>query len=526
MSISDPPAEVTDAAAALLPEHLQLLRTHLPVVFFTLDHDLRFIAASGRALVQWGEEEAVIGRSAAEVFGEEPDALTRLTTAAESGAESHWNGEFRGYTWEFRCAPTREGDLSGIAVNITDRRHAEGELRWRTREMAALNAITSEVGSTLEFSELLTTLRKQLADHLHILAGAVFLLDFATFEPALHSAWGVSPALLDRTTAFVATHLAVDAPALATLSGDLFHGLREGDPWQSAFCVPLLASDQMLGTLVLFGPEPLTFSRHRPSFFEMLGRQVGASLQNARVFREAQQGREQLQQLTRRIVTAQEAERQRVARELHDELGQILTCLKLSLDLAERQGIAPTVVAHHREQARQLTNELIGKVRQMSLELRSAVLDELGLLHALRSHAERFSSQTNIKVEVFESGLGGERFEPDVETAAYRIVQEALTNVARHAAGAEVRVTLERDEGSLRVRVQDNGQGFDTRRSRNLSSGLAGMRERAVAAGGTLVVQSAPGRGTLVEAWLPLAAEADPGQGVTGAEEEIGVPEN
>ncbi len=218
----------------------------------------------------------------------------------------------------------------------------------------------------------------------------------------------------------------------------------------------------------------------------------------------------QLQEYARGLLEAQETERRRVACELHDEIGQALTGLRLTLDLTRR--LPPDRLRPSLDQAQGLVQELTGKVRDLSLRLRPSMLDDLGLLPALLWHVERFAAQTRVRASLEHRGLEG-RLPTEVETAAYRIVQEALSNVARHAGvgGCAVRVWLE--EGVLRLRVEDEGRGFDARptKGRAPSTGLSGMRERATLLGGRLTVESAPGRGTRLAAELPVRWKAGDG---------------
>ncbi|MCA1664332.1 MAG: sensor histidine kinase [Myxococcales bacterium] len=195
-------------------------------------------------------------------------------------------------------------------------------------------------------------------------------------------------------------------------------------------------------------------------------------------------------------VLLEEAERRHIAKELHDEVGQSLTALKLRLQVAEA---SEQVV-----QARSLVDELLTRVSNLSLDLRPAMLDDLGLLPALVWLFERYTAQTTVKVEFAHSGLDG-RMSPIVETAAFRIVQEALTNVARHAGVPQVSVRVWRDGKSLSVQIADGGKGFDVAAAvaAGKSSGLSGMRERASALGGKMDIEST-NEGTRLTAELPL----------------------
>jgi len=211
---------------------------------------------------------------------------------------------------------------------------------------------------------------------------------------------------------------------------------------------------------------------------------------------------ERLQALSRQLVRVQDEERRNLARELHDEIGQSLTGLKMMVDMALR---SPAMAEANLRQVQSLLNELIGKVRSLSLDLRPAMLDDLGLLPALLWLVDRFMLQTQIQVNFRHQGLDGRRFATEIETAAYRIVQEALTNVARHAETDYAFVEVVAEGGLLHVEVRDHGRGFDPAGilTAGYAAGLSGLRERADLLGGRLVIESAPGQGTRVLADLP-----------------------
>lgn len=220
-----------------------------------------------------------------------------------------------------------------------------------------------------------------------------------------------------------------------------------------------------------------------------------------------------LQVLSRQLLAVQEAERRRLARELHDGVGQQLAGLAARLEAARRsQGPdLPAAV----DAALAICAETIDMIGDLSRELRPAILDDYGLAAALRWHAERVASRTGVRVDLGLAGLEG-RLGPEVETAAFRIVQEALTNVVRHAGTDVAQVRLWLDGGRLRVQVEDEGQGFDRRLSGSGTRGfgLSSMRERAELLGGSLQVESEPGMGTrlLAELPVPVASRREPGE--------------
>lgn len=212
---------------------------------------------------------------------------------------------------------------------------------------------------------------------------------------------------------------------------------------------------------------------------------------------------DRLQHLSRRLLEVQEEERRHIARELHDEVGQLLTRLKFAVEAAASTlpGAADSPLA----EASALIADTLARVRKLSLDLRPAHLDYLGLLPALRWLGEQFSTSTGVRVNFQHAGLD-RRFPAPLELAAYRVVQEGLTNVARHARVEQVAVRVWVDADTLNVQVEDAGAGFDVQKvlSAAQSSGLPGMRERLALLGGQLRIESAPGEGTSLLAEFPL----------------------
>jgi signal transduction histidine kinase len=239
-------------------------------------------------------------------------------------------------------------------------------------------------------------------------------------------------------------------------------------------------------------------------------RQANDQLENRVAERtaELQDAYNRLQTLSQRLVQVQEAERREIARELHDEIGQVLTGLKLTLGMSARS--LPVEAQASLDEAQAMVADLMGQVRQISLELRPAMLDDLGLVPALLWHFERYNHQTGVEVD-FKHTEVDRRFKPNVETAAYRIIQEALTNVARYAEVGRVQVRLWIDNAALLLRIADQGVGFDpdTTLAAAASNGLSGMQERAALLDGSLIIVSSLGQGTEITAELPITEDKD-----------------
>jgi GAF domain-containing protein len=259
--------------------------------------------------------------------------------------------------------------------------------------------------------------------------------------------------------------------------------------------VPIWISGQVEGLLYVENRTERPFTDGDEANLMRQADHAAVAIQNATLY-------QRLQGLSGRLMEVQEAERRHLARELHDEIGQLLTGLRFTLDLPEP---AAPALARRLEEARILVEELLDRVRALSLDLRPSILDDLGLLPALLGHIERYTSQTKVQVHLEHHGLD-RRFDPETETGVYRIVQEALTNVARHSGVDEVTVRLWANREVLGVQVEDHGRGFDPDPvlAGGGSAGLAGLRERAALLTGHLTVETRPGGGVRLTAEVPV----------------------
>jgi two-component system sensor histidine kinase UhpB len=212
------------------------------------------------------------------------------------------------------------------------------------------------------------------------------------------------------------------------------------------------------------------------------------------------------------IIQAQEQERQRIARELHDETSQVLTSLLISLTLLEES--VETQEARERiADTRALAHSTLRAIRNLSIDLRPSALDDLGLLPALRWYVKEYQKKCSIEVEFHATGFK-ERLPAEMETALYRIVQECLTNTAKHANANRVTITLKEETNRVYARITDDGQGFDYEAllktpGQERGLGLAGMNERAVLLDGTLNIHATSEQGTIIEVSIPLLSVRD-----------------
>lgn len=237
--------------------------------------------------------------------------------------------------------------------------------------------------------------------------------------------------------------------------------------------------------------------------------ETSSRIERGRLFEAIAQQREQLRTLNRKLTEVQESERKQLARELHDEMGQALTAININL-VAIQSALPPTcyqLIAEQLTEAALLTEQTLKQVREMSLNLRPPMLDDLGLVPTLRWYVKQFSRRGGVETELKVVGLD-QRLQPDLETALFRIIQEALTNVARHAQATSVRLSLLQTEKLICAEVKDDGQGFDVNllnhQSPGQGAGLFGIRERVALQGGEFYISSQPGQGTRLSIEIPL----------------------
>jgi signal transduction histidine kinase len=262
----------------------------------------------------------------------------------------------------------------------------------------------------------------------------------------------------------------------------------------SALYVPLIVRGRGIGVVIAHDKQGATpaFSEDDLRLAESLAARAAIAVDlSERVGRDS----------VRRVVEAQELERARLARELHDETGQALTSILLGLkpleqtaDSAEARKALTSV--------RELVISTLQDVRRLAVELRPSALDDFGLVPAVERLTDTFREQSGLEVDL-ESQLGEERLATEAETTLYRVIQEALTNVVKHAGAERVSILLQRKNRAVVAVVEDDGSGFDPGSTRADALGLAGMRERVSLAGGRLQVESSPGSGTTVVAEVP-----------------------
>ncbi len=396
----------------------------------------------------------------------------------------------------------------GVLLNVTERKNAEEELQRSLQRLSALNEASRLLNSTLELGEI----GRRLLETAHRVAApaasAVYLQDK---QGEVRIGYTLGPEeLLGRA----ASTPAATAARRAALEGRQRRPFRlrppgsDGPPL-AGLCVPLRVRERTIGVLQAYGSESLA-EEATVDTLTGLANQAAGALENARLYAELGDRENQLKELVGRLIMAQEEERRRVAREVHDGLTQMLVAAHQHLQTFA--DYHPPDDPEGREElgwVLGVVQQTVGEARRVIADLRPAPLDDFGLATAIRLQAEALRDE-GWDVN-YEETLGEERLPVAMETALFRVAQEALTNVRKHAGTTRVGIALERLENGVRVRVWDHGCGFSPGANGGGPGervGLSSMRERVALFGGTLEVDSRPGEGTSVVAEIPLVREA------------------
>jgi signal transduction histidine kinase len=387
------------------------------------------------------------------------------------------------------------------AVAVENARLYEATKRW-SRQLESLNEVANALASELELSRLLDLIARRLRELLDARVVGIALpageheLRFLAADgegadelrgSAVAHSRSKSGRILERARGERVDSLLDDPEADQDVARRL--GARAG------LWVPLLVRGQAIGVVNVFdklAPDP-RFTGDDVRLAEAFAARAAVAVDlSRRVARD----------VLERVVDAQELERQRLARELHDETGQALTSALLGLKAVEDAKSEDELRGRIAELRESLVTTL-QDVRRLAVELRPSALDDFGLVPALERLADTYREQTGLAID-FQARLDTERLPSDVETALYRIVQEALTNVVKHARATSISILVTRKDGSVAAVIEDDGAGFEPGQASSGGFGLVGMRERLALLDGRLEVESSTGSGTTVVAEVPL----------------------
>jgi len=517
---------------------------------FTLDENMTELNVYGDKARKLGIPEAIPlpgSLEAANRVGKDLEDLgVQLTMTSEtlrthlSSLQSALAGQHLAYEWtaqtngqevDFQSVVSpmtdqkgRRAGVVGVARDISGSKRLENTLRQRVSDLNALNDASRAFLSQLDIHAIYQESCRLVVDNFGADAAWVgmFKEDDMILQPLAAKSIDPEqlPPLVVKSKTSPHQHPAVSVildkqPIVigkTTISGAKFWGaLAPAErAYDSLLALPVNVGETR-SVLVLFSHQEAAFPPAAVQLYQGFTNLMTIALNNAALFTQVRGDQVRLHALSQRLVDIQEDERRQIALELHDEVGQLLTGLKMQLDTAST--LAPEDRLQPIERGRQLAEDLIKKVRNLSLDLRPSMLDDLGLLPALLWHIDRFTSLTGIRVNFVQSGLEGVRFSTNLEITAYRVIQEGLTNIARHSGVKEAAVRVLYTTNLLTIQIEDRGAGFNAKDALDgqRSRGLLGMRERIAFVGGSLTIDSVPGWGTLLVVELPVPQAEDGG---------------
>jgi PAS domain S-box-containing protein len=401
--------------------------------------------------------------------------------------------------------------MSIVAHDITERQHAEQELHRHLSVLLALREAGQVLGSTLESDEIATRLLEIMRGVANLTAAVISRRE----GEDVHVWRSVGLDALWPKVRFAPGARNARLAALEHQEQHLLHLRHPGSADESlaALYLPLKVKGRVVGVLEAYGSESLA-QDDTVEVLMSLTNQAASALENAQLYEELGARERALQDLVGKLLGAQEEERRRVAYEVHDGLAQVASAAHQHLQAFARR-YSPDAESGQRDLERivRLVRGTVSDARRIIANLRPTTLDDLGLAATISLEVERLAEE-GYQVD-YEEDLGNERLPTAVEIALFRVAQEALTNVRKHARTRRVRIELRRWEQEVRLEVRDQGRGFDPT-AQPLESGpgervgLAGMRERIGALGGGLEIDSLIGAGTAVVATVPLTLAAQP----------------
>ncbi|HUN05233.1 MAG TPA: PAS domain S-box protein [Aggregatilineales bacterium] len=493
--------------------------------------DLQFVVRS------WNKAaENLYGWSASEALGKPLNSIIETTYLNNDGPSvmEHFRskGEWRGEVIQSHRDGTPIDVLSSVALaydghgnpigaiginrDIRARKQAEQALRFYTERLTILRQIDIDIIKAHSPENISTNVLNRIRDLIPYDSASIILIDETADTATIYTsnyneAWLVAnetviPLVRNRSLEMMRMGQLLIVSDLMDVQESLSElgqkALQMG--LRATLNAPLTIQDTLLGLLSMASKTPNFFTAEHGEIAQEIANQLAIAFQNARMTQTLQEKNQLLQATSALLVETQENERRHIARELHDEVGQTLTALNLMLEMYRRRTESDQETRELNE-AHNLVTDLMKRIREISLDLRPSMLDDLGLVPTLIWYFKRYKLQTAIEIDFRHSGVE-QRYAPMIETTVYRIIQEALTNVARHAQVAHASVQLWANSDVIHVQIEDNGKGFDLKTSplEIKTAGLLGMRERTEIAGGKCKIESSIGSGTIIGVTIPV----------------------
>ena len=520
------------------PEYWQSIIDSFDDEVAVIDRDFRIVYANAAAMRRYGLSKAkIIGRHCYELSHSalEPCALPYCRCPAsevwKTGKNSqsihvhrYGTGDATEERYvEVKASPVRNslGDITEVVLttrDIAEAKRMEQRILEANRNLLALNVIADTVSQSLDLDTILNSALDKVLELMKGNTGGILLLDnetqtlsyrvyrelseeFVKGIAGLKLGEGIAGLVAQRGEPIYVDNISEDPRV--TRSVVVTEGLR-------AFAsVPLISKGSVLGVMNIASHTLQRFTPEDVQLLSSISHQIAVAIENAELYEKLQRREEMRGELLHLVITTQEEERRRIARGLHDEISQALTSVAVNLEaVADALPLDADEVKARLKRIQSIAIGTLDEIHKVIWELRPSLLDDLGLIPAVESYVETHLTAAGVKAH-FETAGPERRMPTNLETAIFRIIQEAVTNIVRHAGAESASISIDFEETSIAVHIEDDGKGFDldeamrtTREGRGL--GLLSMKERAALLGGGLNIKSRPGQGTQIDLEIPV----------------------
>jgi signal transduction histidine kinase len=404
----------------------------------------------------------------------------------------------------------------------SEAQNPEGEMQRWHQELVALSQVSAALSGLWDLDAILNVALENVLNIMNGATGGILLLDEETKTLSYRVHRGLSAEYVEGMRMKLGEGIAgrvaesgkaVLLPDISTDPHTAHPDLVSKEGLKAFISVPLQAKDKVLGVINVASHMPHGFTTNDLYLLHSIGDQLGVAIEQSRLYERLHKARERFRQLARQTLLAEEQERRRIARELHDETSQTLSGLALQLqalvDTAEMSSSPDVEFVAKLKKVQSLAIQVHREISRLIADLRPALLDTLGLVPAIRQYAE--SSLRPLGINISVAVKGAERHLPsEVEVGVFRWAQGAIGNIAQHSKAKNASIALEYRDDELLVHISDDGQGFDVSTVTDIEEsgrgrGLFSMKERVGLLGGTCRVESRPGQGTDVRARVPIA---------------------
>lgn len=501
------------------------------ILVIGLDYRIQLANRAARALIATdgrpeNDAAGLLGRRCSEACDCQrkddcPAAAVLATGETVKTTHVHRDAHDQRRYYDVIVSPYRDAGGRVIGViesrrDVTEERNLEEVLVQRHEELSILHTVARTLSQSLDLGEMLGRSLDEVLRLTGIDSGAIFLREETLGALQLYAHRGFSDdtaravaqfGLLDGSCGGVLeAREVVVVPRLSRYRGRRARSLQR-EHLNTLVHVPLIAKGASLGSMCVATRREREFDAAARDLLYAIGNQIAVAIENARLYAELQRKERMRGELLRKVISAQEEERKRIARDLHDDTSQALTALLYAADEALELS-DPAEIRRTLEGMRAVAQNTLDSVHKLIFDLRPSMLDHLGLAPALRWFAQSRLAPANVRWQI-EDADAPPRLPAETETVLFRVIQEAITNIVRHALARNVRIVFAAQGDSAHVTIEDDGVGFDMvavtlTPDSGRGLGLLGMQERVALLGGELTIDSAPGYGTRIHITVPL----------------------